>query len=277
MRIFSTVTPAIVLAIATLATAASAQTIIDFEDVGATLPNDTAFLGADQSGGFTSGPGNFTTEFDPTFGSWTGTAYSNRTSWTLGGASGFEEFQFGNDTAVAEPGGGSGVGAGGSDTWGVLFGFTPNATRFEIAPGQSLQGLSFNNTRTTANVLENGNSFSPAFGANDRFEVIFNSLQVDIVNGVEQVTVLGSSDPIVLADGTSIVNDWTFADFTGTAIENATLIGVEFRSTDSGVFGINTPAFVAIDNLVLAVPEPNVSVLLVLSGLGLLRRRQRTA
>ena len=256
-----------------------AQTVIDFEDVGSALAIDSAFVGQDLSGGFVSGGLEFETDFDASFGSWTGAAYSNRSTWVLGGASGFEEFQNGNDTVVISPDGGSGLGVDGSAAWGVLFGFSPNQTRFEVGAGQRLEELFINNTRTTANVLANGNSFSPPFTDGDRFEVVFNSLQIEVIDGVEQITVLGSSDPVLLADGDSIINDWTLVDFRGTAIEDASVVGVEFISTDSGAFGINTPTYVAIDNLTfaaVAIPEPASWTILGLIGLsGCLVRKRR--
>lgn len=254
---------------------ANAQVTVGFEDVGLELAADSSYRGEDLAGGFTSGPIDFTTNYNPDFNSWNGAAYSNRTSWTLGGASGFEEFQFGNDTVVASQNG-SGVGAGGSETWGVLFGFAPNEARFTIDPGFRLQSLSINNTRTTAFVLENGNSAARPFGPDDSFEVIFNSIRIDIVDGNEEVTVLASSDPFSLANGTSILQDWTSIDLSGTPIENATTIGLEFRSTDVGAFGINTPTYLAIDNLTLiAVPEPATASVVFLIGIGLATQRKR--
>jgi len=266
----------IALIVATCAATVNAQTIVDFEDVGAGLAADSAYRGEDLAGGFTSGPVDFSNNYNPSFDSWNGAAYSNRNSWTLGGASGFEEFQFGNDTVVASQNG-SGIGADGSETWGVLFGFAPNEARFEIDPAYRLQSLSINNTRTTAHILENGNGAATAFGTGDFFEVVLNSIRIDIVAGVEEVTVLASSDPISLADGTSILQDWTSIDIEGTAIENASIIGLEFRSSDVGVFGINTPTYLAIDNLVLvAVPEPATVTFVFLIGIGMTTMRKRS-
>jgi len=275
MNLLSKISLIVLLLTSATSTAVAEELFVDFEDVGASLASDSAYVGADLAGGFSSGPVDFINRYNPTFNSWNGAAYSNRTSWTLGGASGFEEFQFGNDTVVASETG-SGVGADGSDTWGVLFGFSPNEARFEIDNGFRLSSLQINNTRTTAEILENGNAFATAFGPNDRFEVILNSIRIDIVDGEEQIIVLGSSEPIPLAIGTSIVRDWTTIDIEGTAIENATTIGLEFRSTDVGGFGINTPTYLAIDNLTLvAVPEPSACLLVLLGGLGLARRRRR--
>ncbi len=255
----------------------SAQTtVVDFEDVGASLAGDSAYRGEDLAGGYTSGPIDFTTNYNSMFDSWNGAAYSNRSSWTLGGTSGFEEFQFGNDTVAASPTGGSGSGFNGSDTWGVLFGFTPNEARFEIGAGFRLESLQINNTRTTAHILENGNSQATPFADGDSFEVIFNSIRVDVVNGVEEVTVLASSNPFNLANGTSIVRDWTQVDLVGSSVENASMIGLEFRSTDVGMFGINTPTYVAVDNITLvAVPEPNSFFVLLFGLVTVARKRKR--
>ena len=45
-------------------------------------------------------------------------------------------------------------------------------------------------------------------------------------------------------------------------------------SSDNGMFGMNTPAYFAMDNLV--VPEPSSLTLGALAGLTLLRRRRAT-
>jgi hypothetical protein len=256
-------------------TTAEAQTTVDFEGLGEQLGSDSAYRGEDEAGQFSSAPLTFRNNYNPTFDSWNGAAYSNRTSWTLGGASGFEEFQFGNDTVVASPSGGSGTGAGGSATWGVFFGFAPNEARFEIAPGSRLDSFWINNTRTTAHVIENGNSSATAFGSGDFFEVIFNSIEVELVDGMEVVTVLASSEPITLAEDDSVLRDWTLVDLAGSNIADARMIGLEFRSSDVGMFGINTPTYVAIDDITLvAVPEPSAIPLLVLVGLISARRKR---
>jgi hypothetical protein len=276
MKIFYCLLVSAVFAFGVSATANAQTTIVDFEDVGASLASDSAYRGEDLAGGYSSGPIDFPTNYNATFDSWNGAAYSNRNSWTLGGTSGFEEFQFGNDTVVASPTGASGNGFNGSDTWGVMFGFAPNEARFEIEDGFQLQSLQINNTRTTAHVLENGNSAARPFGVGDSFDVIFNSIRVDVVNGVEEVTVLASSDPFNLANGTSIVRDWTLVDLVGSGVENASMIGLEFLSTDVGMFGINTPTYVAIDNLaIVAVPEPSSLIVLALGLMAVASKRKR--
>jgi hypothetical protein len=60
-----------------------------------------------------------------------------------------------------------------------------------------------------------------------------------------------------------------------TALGAPASIALSWESTDVGSFGINTPTYVAIDNLVLT-PEPGSAALLAVAGL-LMPRRWRSA
>jgi hypothetical protein len=59
-----------------------------------------------------------------------------------------------------------------------------------------------------------------------------------------------------------IVSDWTYVDFSVLGVADE--IRFDFASSDSGMFGINTPQYFAMDNLT-AVPEPST---LLLGSLG---------
>ena len=67
-----------------------------------------------------------------------------------------------------------------------------------------------------------------------------------------------------------VVNDWQKVDLT--PLGAARSIGLSFASSDVGQFGINTPTYVALDDLTL-VPEPASLALLAVGGLLLRRRR----
>ena len=78
-----------------------------------------------------------------------------------------------------------------------------------------------------------------------------------------------------------VVDDWTTVDLTGLggAVKS---IRITLDSSDVGMFGINTPTYLAIDNIAFApVPEP--SAVAALAGLGALasgaslRRRRASA
>ena len=65
-----------------------------------------------------------------------------------------------------------------------------------------------------------------------------------------------------------VVQAWTPVDLTG--LGNAQSLNFVFESTDEGAYGINTPTYVALDNLTVAtapVPEPATATLLLCGGL----------
>ena len=68
-----------------------------------------------------------------------------------------------------------------------------------------------------------------------------------------------------------IVDDWRFVDFSALGIVDE--IRFSMTSSDNNQYGPLTPTYFAMDNF-LAVPEPS-SLLIALSGLGLLARRKR--
>lgn len=262
--------PRIALAILALTGISSAQQIVDFEDVGQSLSADSAYRGEDLAAQFISNGIRFNNSYNAGFDSWSGFAYSNRTSWNSGGLSGFEEFQFGNDTVVTSPANGSGAGFGGSDTWGVAFSFSPNDSIMSTVSGAAIESLHINNTRTTRHVIENGNAGATPFSAADEFRLILN--QLDAANNV-----IASLDVFELAGGGSVVDDWQFVDLRGTSIEGANRIGIELTSTNTNGGGSTTPAYVAFDNIAIAVPEPSGLILGVFLIGGTMLRRRRTS
>ena len=250
-----------------LASRLTAQVTVDFEDVGASLAPDSAFRGEDGAGEFTSGGVTFNNQFNSEFDFFLDNAYSNQTSFESGNAI---EFAQGNATVLLQNADGSpDIGFDGSATWGVVTGTTARQT----APaGLGFQSLQLHNTQTAGEVIANGNSFARPFNSTDVFSVRINALDDTTFD------VLGSITEPLTIDGITR-QGWFEVDFAGTAVEGASVIGFEFLSTDTGAFGINTPAFVAIDNIQLdavGVPEPSSLVILSLGALTTLRRRRKS-
>lgn len=264
------ITPTLLALFGTLPFAGSigANTVVDFETLGASLAPDSAYIGADGAGGFESQGAKFNNSYNANFGSWVGNAYSNRTTFASGN---FAEFSDNNDT-VAAPG----TGVNGSATWGIANSFSPNTAVLEAPSGAFFDSLYVTNTRTAAFVISEGNGFSEPFGGTtgdrpDLFTVRFNDLSPGGSGTVEFILA-----DYRFADNSQdyIVNDWQLVDLS--PLGQATRIGVEFTSTDEGAFGINTPTYVAIDDIafgVIAVPESGTWALLTLiSGVVLWRR-----
>ena len=237
----------------------NAQIIVDFEDVGTDLSADSAFRGEDNAGGFTSGGVAFNNSFGTFPGGdfWSGNAYSNQTSWSSGG---LMEFAAGNDTVLSENADGStDVGVDGSPTWGVVFG---GSARFSAPDGYGFQSFNFHNTRSTAEIIVNGNLSegfpTEPFGSESRFGFFVNRIREFVQdNGDIGFEVLASTDLILLTEAGSPKEGWFEYDLTGTPVAGADMISFEFFSTDTNDFGVVTPAYFAVDNIGLVeVVEP---------------------
>ncbi len=205
----------------------------------------------------------FGNSFIPAFGSWDGWSWSNVQNATTAG--------FGNQYA-AFPGGGANLNqslhAGGTYAIG-----TSSGTYFNVPTGQTLQSVDIANSTYTALSVLNGDGFAKKFVAGDFFRVT--------LQGFDQLAATGNvvgSTTIDLADFTNgrsfVLSSWHQVDLTG--LGAAKSVGLVFDSSDVGAFGINTPLYIAIDNLTLtAVPEPNCLCLLGLATFGFANRRRR--
>jgi hypothetical protein len=239
-------------------------------------------------GSFTSGGATFVNRYlDGDFPSWSGFAYSRVTDSTTPG--------FGSQHN-AYPGAGHGP----STNYGVGFGyrdlvaniaqsfnFDPNNPAhlvqlpyFDVPAGYRIQSLYAANTTYGALTMRDGDVFG--------FAKQFNTTDGDWAkltaygtNALGQP--LGVSVDFYLADyrvDDEPLTTWELMDLTPLA--DARRIYLNFYSTDVGIFGLNTPASYAIDNIELAAetPEPGTLVLLgvggaALAALGIARRRRR--
>lgn len=206
------------------------------------------------------------------FDSWSGWSWSNVADSTTAG--------FGNQYA-ASPGGGSN-GAGGFDdngTYAMSFG---NGAYFNVNPGLTLSSMDVTNGTYGYLSMLNGDQFAKQFGGAsgndpDLFQVTFTAF--DATGGAAGSGSALGSVTVDLADyrfadnsQDYILNTWRTVDLSSLA--GAHSVGLTYSSTDVGTFGINTPLYVAVDNLNF-VPEPSsLSACLALS-LGLLRFRRR--
>ena len=89
--------------------------------------------------------------------------------------------------------------------------------------------------------------------------------------------VLGTVD-FYLADyrngEAQVVSDWTWVDLTSLG-DDVTRLSFALSSTDNNDFGMLTPAYFAIDNLTVTVPEPSSFASVLLASLGLLVASRR--
>jgi hypothetical protein len=249
-----------------LATSATALTVVDLEDVGALLPIDgnDYYDGADGAGGFTSNGVHFSNS-NP-FGFWSGFAYSQETdSVTPGPENQWSAF--------------TGEGAGSSPTYALGYQFSTPTLSF--ASNQRVAGVEITNTTFTALSMLDGDQFARRFGTSPNPGDPPGSYPDWLLLTIRGFDAAGTQSGFVdfyLADyrfeddGLDyIVDTWEFVDLTPLGAVSS--ITFELSGSDVGEFGLNTPAYFALDNL--SVPEPNTGVLCAL-GLAVLARRSGT-
>lgn len=246
-------------------------------------------------GTFTSGGVAFENRYDQTYGTWSGFAYS-RVDDTVDG--------YPNEYGAI-----TGTGRGGSGNYGVAFGhhdLTPNLAaptpfdptsladlkalpNFTLPTGASITGMYVTNTTYAYNSMTQGDPFAgtPFGGVNgtDPDYLLLTAYGSDATGHI-----LSATAQFYLGDYRSgnpadhyVVNDWRFMDLS--ALAGASQIYFNISGTKTGDYGLNTPAYFAVDDiefstpLTASVPEPGSLVLLAVGGLGVaaLRGRRRAA
>lgn len=226
-----------------------------FDDLGLTTVAPGSFLDPPTSGGsFSSGGITFLND-----GSFSGFSASTTMDSTTPG--------FGNQYSNI-----TGSGASGSAGFGIAF----SDSTIVLSTPQTVLGAEFTNSTYAALSMRDGDAFAKQFGGATGDDPDFYRL---LIEGIDD---LGGSTGFVelmladyrFADGPLdfILDQWVFLDLTGLGIVSELRFG--FESSDIGTFGINTPTYFAIDNLV-TVPEPSLALLIGL-GIATLASGRRT-
>ena len=210
------------------------------------LPGATGYWnGSDGTGKFTSGPATFHNGYSNDFQTWEGFAYSSTTDTTTAG--------FTNQYS-AIPGGG----ADGSRVYAIGamgFGGAEPTVSFEA----TALPLSARVTNTTYAYLsmKDGDLFAKKFGGADGSEPDWFRLTITGLDGTGRPT---GTVQAYLADFRAdqaaadvLVDDWIEVDLT--PLGEVASLTFALASTDNGAFGMNTPGFFALDDLVVDVPS----------------------
>ena len=208
---------------------APTATIVDFNDH--TLAPNSYWNGSDGSGGFTSRGAQFNNSYDQTYGSWSGWSYSDVNDTTTAG--------YTNQYAAY-----TGTAVGGSGNYGVGYTGGSVAPTITLPAGMQVQSAMFTNATYAALSMLNGDQFAKKFGPGDWFELT--------ITGENAANNVVGSVNFYLAQNGSIVNTWQSVDLS--SLSAATTLGFNLTSSDTGTYGINTPAYFAIDDLTL-VPK----------------------
>lgn len=181
---------------------------------------------------YTEEPWIFVNEYDATYGSWSGFAFS-----TLNDV---ENATFENQYSVfckQTP-----------STFAVAYyeSYMKNPAVFRVADGQvrKLRSVDVCNATYAALTMRNGNAWSKKFASGDWFKVIFTGY--DVYGKVSGTVEFYAAD---FRNGKSyICSEWTKVDLS--SLGAIYKVEISMDSSDTGEWGVNTPCYICLDNLV---------------------------
>lgn len=207
------------------------------------LPPASYWNGSDGSGGFASGSVHFRNNYNTDWGFWDGFSYSNLTDGTTSGMAG----QY---SAIA------GSGQAGSAKYAIAYvGWTEPPTITLDTPG-IVRGLYVTNNNTAYFSMLNGDAYAKKFGGDNGSDPDWFLLTITGKDDKGSVT---GTVAFYLADfrfndnsADYILKTWQFVDSTSLGMVKS--LAFSLSSSDAGAFGMNTPAYFAIDTIVLGGP-----------------------
>lgn len=228
-----------------------AQTVVTFDDL--TLTPNTYWDGSDSTLGFTSGGVYFENTYDFQWDYWSGGfIYSNTTDVTTAG--------YTNDFSAY-----TGTGGNSSQNYAVNYG----GTGIDFGTEKVLTSIQLTNTTYAALSMLNGDAFGKQFGDSTNAQG-----NPDGTNGEDwfRLLIIGKDAQSVTTDTVIFyLADYRFANNTQDYIVNTwetvnlsplgeiQFLEFELQSSDVGGFGMNTPAYFALDNIVYGTASVNES------------------
>ena len=255
---------------------------VDFEDL--TLDPDSQWDGEDttydngsgDSNPFQSGAATFNNfhEFSDPWGFgpthyWDGWAYCNRSDTASTSLAG-QYTAMGSGTSGQN-------GAEDSANYGVVyFGFYARVPTVSFDQPSLVDGAHFTNNAYAYHSMETGDSYAKKFGGANGDDPDWFLLTI---TGKDAAGATVGTEELYLADyqfadngADYIIDDWTPVNLS--SLGEVSSLEFALTSSDVGSYGMNTPAYFAIDNLVwvpagggAAVPEPSTFVLALIATL----------
>ena len=223
--------------------------IADFDDL--TLESESYWNGADEAGYFASGGMLFNNNYDSEYLSWDGFAYSNITDTDTHGY----DNQYGAMTG-GEINGSANYAVGYHSSWAAdpPTAAFPLPTREGVVELVEISGLYVTNDVYTYYSMLEGDDYAKKFGGETGDDPDWYLLTI---TGIDENgdAVEGGVVEFYLADfrfednsRDYIIDDWTWVDLSGLG----EIWGMQFSvsSSDVGEWGMNTPAYFAIDSII---------------------------
>jgi len=224
----------------------NAQIVVDFEDI--VLLSDSYWDGSDLSGGYMEDGFLFENTYDVGFSSWEGYAVSNVTDNTTAG--------WGNQFGSFEGGAYSG------SNFGVFYQGFGGAHYIDFGVSADFVGMYVTNSTYAGVSMTNGDGFAKQFGSpNDADgnpdgtngeDWFLLSIYSTAANGYRY-----DSMGVYLADfrfannaSDFILNTWQYVDLS--VLSPGNKLEFQLTSSDNGDFGMNTPSYFLLDNLIVS-------------------------
>ena len=230
--------------------------IANFDDL--TLSSDSYWNGSDGMGDFTSGSALFNNNYDSTYYSWDGWSYSNKSDATTPGYTN----QYSAITGSAQSG----------SNYGIAYVGWAEPPSITLNNAGTVNGIYVTNTTYAALDMLGGSSFSKKFGGSTRNDADW--FLLTITGRDATGSPMGTVD-FYLADyrfennsSDYIVDSWEYVDLGG--LGEVKSLEFLLSSSDTGSWGMNTPAYFAMDTV---IPEPATVILFSLGGLLCLRKK----
>lgn len=220
--------------------------VAGFEEVS--LDTGGIWNGADGSGGFISGPAHFHNEYNQDWFSWSGWACSNMQDQVTPGFMNQYSAITGNGFTMA-----SGEPAPPErDPYAVAYVYGNPLVDFTDSMAHTVAGLFITNSTYAALSMEYGDAYSKRFGGEGGHDPDF--FRVDVwgyANGAATGPVAYYLADYRFEDDTRdyLIKTWQWLDLS--SLGEVDSLTFDLVSSDTGDWGINTPAFFCVDNLVV--------------------------
>ena len=212
------------------------------------LDPESYWNGSDESGGFVSEGIFFPNDYNPEWGAWTGWAYSNVSDNTTPG-------WLNQYSAIT----GTGVDPESSGGTNYAVAFQPQTLKMESEQPYLAKGFFITNTTYAGLAMMYGDDFSKKFGGVEGNDPDWFRISVwGFTNGEKTDSIHYYLSDYRFEDNRKnyVIQTWQWLELSSLGVVDS--LGFALSSSDVGDWGMNTPAFFAIDNVHVQPQETTV-------------------